>query len=343
MKTILLPALMFTISLNSFSFDARPWDPYNNPSIFPEVNTFTLASLPEQGESTKIPWTTYYWESHRGGIAYRWQTNDNAWDYKLETSLAKLKKMNQEDIDLLSPAEKFDIISGNYSYPTVRSERLRTSPSAPSWHGLCHTSAASTIMYDEPMKKRLTNADGVSITFYSSDIKALMAWHAHTFPPKTFFVGRRCNRTPLKNNPCWDINPGAFHLVLTNSIGLEGKPIILDHSSNAVVWNRAIYKYKSTITKKVSSQSQDLYYLETEVFFKPYTAPYRQAKPLETETFKYFYYLEVRRSDGEITGGEWLDVPPTPGQKIDTPDFVWRYRNLPIINQSHKWLYQLFN
>jgi hypothetical protein len=50
----------------------------------------------------------------------------------------ELKDLTEDELMELSPAEKLDILSGRYDYPTVRSEWGRTSPNDEYWEGLCH-------------------------------------------------------------------------------------------------------------------------------------------------------------------------------------------------------------
>src|SRR5690606_22398611 len=79
------------------------------------------------------------------------------------------------------------------------------------------------------------------ITFYPSDLKALLsyAWARNAGP--SAMIGTRCERYGAEvPRSCYDTNPGAFHMALTNLIGLHDKPLIVDTSSDAQVWNRPI-------------------------------------------------------------------------------------------------------
>lgn len=87
---------------------------------------------------------------HRG-IAHRWNDKNNTlnkavpehlsnWKNKSDNttyhlySLRELKALSMEEIKKLSPAEKFDILSQRYDYPTVKSEFKRTKPDDPVNH-----------------------------------------------------------------------------------------------------------------------------------------------------------------------------------------------------------------
>jgi hypothetical protein len=63
--------------------------------------------------------------------------NQDNWKYHLNTK-EELKQLSQQQLMELSPAEKLDILAGRYDYPTVKSERRRTSPYDEFWEGLCH-------------------------------------------------------------------------------------------------------------------------------------------------------------------------------------------------------------
>lgn len=110
------------------------------------------------------------------GIAHRWQSqNPQDFQYQLNT-LAQLKTMSADDIMKLSPAEKYDIFNQRYDYPTVHSEWQRTSPQDPQWEGICHGWAPASLSFAQPNVVELTNADGIKISFGSSDIKALLSY-----------------------------------------------------------------------------------------------------------------------------------------------------------------------
>ena len=149
-----------------------------------------LASLPLTGEVAKAPWSGYYWPSYKGGIAYRWQLGyDQAgFDYDvLTTEQAKALNENQDLAMILSPAEKYDLLNNDYQFTTVKAEKDRTrilfaldnQLDIPTWEGLCHAWAPATLDLSNPAPVALTNEDGVSIPFGSSDVKALITLATH--------------------------------------------------------------------------------------------------------------------------------------------------------------------
>ncbi|NBX17181.1 MAG: hypothetical protein EBR09_07440, partial [Proteobacteria bacterium] len=66
---------------------------------------------------------------------------------------------------------------GRFDFPTVQSERRRTSPAAAAWEGLCHGWAPASLEFNEPEPVTVTGENNIKIPFGSSDIKALLSWY----------------------------------------------------------------------------------------------------------------------------------------------------------------------
>jgi len=191
MKTVLMLLLAAYFS----NAHADSWNESNNPANFDQHYHYAFKELPLSGsvDAAHIPWSDNYWESDLGGISLRWHTLTTAqldpdlsdhlsvnktplFNY-VPPTLDQLKSMSQADLTNLSPAEKYDILMGNYDYPTVYSERKRTSPDMEDWQGICHGWVPAAIQIDEPKPYTATNSDGVSIPFGSSDIKGLLSYY----------------------------------------------------------------------------------------------------------------------------------------------------------------------
>jgi len=204
----------------------------------------------------------------------------------------------------LSPAEKFDLFMNDRNWTLTKIERdrtgiLKTIPGSPyfergfeipNWEGLCHAWAPLTYTFDEPKPILVTNYKGRKIPFGSSDIKALMSFGVNSSDPiiprlqsKSEFVGKRCN---LKQNEkalkegritrndyikhlveyCeQSVNPAAFHLIITNMIGLRSESFIIDKTWDDEVWNQPVYSY--------------------EYEKRPYNARIPVGSPMETASF----------------------------------------------------------
>lgn len=308
------------------------WDQYNDPSTWNSSFQYKLDKLPTSGQSSKTPWSDTYWPSYQGGIANRWQDEKNnspGFDYKFY-KLEELKN-GSVDLNILSPAEKFDIFNSRYDYPLLNSEWNRCHPSDASWEGICHGWTPAAIHYEEPKNVTMKNKDGLEIPFGSSDVKALLSYFLAQFASgheKTQFIGERCNTDIQKNleeadSPeCWDANPGTFHVMLTNMIGLAGTAFTCDVDGSIEVWNQPMTKYEYRLGKtsdptntsapgtvKEQSVSLTMYYVKE-------TYPSATAhKPLILN--KNYNYLLDLDADDNILGGSYDK------NQLDHVDFMW--------------------
>jgi hypothetical protein len=316
------------------------WHAENNPSPF--FNTrgvdmeFRFDDKKTIGKLSQEPWSDTYWPSYVGGVAVRWNAPDeaigNAWKYSLHDK-DKLKKMTDQQIARLSPAEKYDIFTGSYDYPLVKAERQRVKPEAAQWEGLCHAWAPGALLFNEPVSVTLTNADGIKIPFGSSDVKALLIRALDAQSDTAAFVGGRCNTDGRPMTPgggsqdeCRDVNAGAWHVILTNLVKPNSptKGFVFDVDRESQVWNQPIYSYTATYTpqaslhknadpktaKSIRVSSVVSYGVEVLPNWKPNISSGKNA----ISEVKFEYYLEVD-SKGNIIGGEWISDK--------RPDFVW--------------------
>jgi hypothetical protein len=307
---------------------------YNDPSKLPGTLETNFQIIPKSAEIKKIPWSGWSWKSYSGGIAYRWQKKIKPWNYK-SPSLERLRNMSQSEIKLLSPAEKFDILRGRYEYPTVTSERNRTSPSALSWFGLCHGWAVASLRFDEPKPATMTNPDGIDVEFGSSDIKALLTFYLGEVEadPK-YMIGRRCNSSDLSSSDCTDINAGAFHLALTNMVGIQKKGLVVEISKDKEIWNKPVYKYSTKVNSRtgrtITVTTSVTYGERTETSWNPVSGT-----PLgKTKTRVYKYRLKVDAYDNVI-GGTWITSKH--------PDFVWVRGDEIFTSSGSQELEDLYN
>jgi hypothetical protein len=135
-------------------------------------------------------------------------------------------------------------------------------------------------------------------------------------------VGTRCEET----NECEkDLNAGAFHIILTNKIGLEGQGLIADVAQSKEVWNHPIYSYQSQVsktsqapqvnsaigtTRTVQVKTTITYAVETENYWWPVSNSNRSH--VTQNEFRYTLEIDLY---GQIIGGEWISRR--------RPDFLW--------------------
>lgn len=276
MKRILL-ALVLAIPPTAF---AEQWDGANNPGNFRRLMgtnlVLTFSDLPLSGKTAddRMGWAESFWPANKGGIAYRWNhPTPLPFKYKLHTR-EELKAMPEAKIAELSPAELYDIASGDYNYTLTRKTLSLYSPRDLWWEGICHGWAQAATQYAEPAPVVITNKEGIRVPFGSSDVKALLSMHeAYNYKGEPFgFVGRRCSVNgkvqgqelngdthPFPPAPeaansleCKDANAGATHVVMANMLGLLGKGFVADVDRFNDVWNQPIVAYNSSIVGEVA-------------------------------------------------------------------------------------------
>ena len=227
---MILCVALVAASLNAFAF--REWDYLNDPERIFSSHDNNFQSLPSKGSINSNLWSDTYWPNQEGGAAWRWQfgkTNEsggvavNPHSYRLYSG-DQVSRMSDAQINQLSPAEKYDIIEGRFDYPTVQREKQRALPSSPKWFGLCHAVAAVTALYQEPQTQDVETEIGGQtrlVTFYASDIKALLALSVNTSAAHYgAYMGVRCDKANSDYAECWDTNPASFYIALTNMVGV---------------------------------------------------------------------------------------------------------------------------
>ena len=226
-QNLILLISLILFNKTSHALD-QAWDKSNNPSIFGMGKyEYNLDKLPTIGKLKDKPWSGDYWATYKGGISYRWhmETEDDTERFYYNIT-DKVSDLTADDIEFLSPAEKYDLLIGADHFPLTTYEKKRTNINKtrkghkdyeegyeiPTWFGLCHAWAP------------------VTIRFGSSDIKALLTYLHHTESPPSRLIGTRCNLSfkdlekklkegeitkeefieKVESSQCMDTNPGAL-------------------------------------------------------------------------------------------------------------------------------------
>lgn len=308
------------------------WNNWNNPYKMDKDFKSTLADLPTKGElsTSGLAWPGSYWPNNKGSIAWRW-TSKNPKPFKYDSpSMYEAKQMSKKMLNELSPAEKYDMYVGRYDYPTVEMLFKTHRKGEAIWHGICHGVSPASLHHKEPKSVTVTNQDGIEITFYASDVKALLANHyAKVSDTGIVQVGKRCfvgGRFPIarKSEGCTDVNPGSFHIILANKLGISKTGFVADLDRYKQVWNHAAVSYKTNITKriKLGKKSPDnavsRVQVRTQVTYQASVDPQKDSiigtSNAKYDVRQYSYYLDLN-SKGEIIGGEWISK--------ERPDFMW--------------------
>lgn len=316
------------VAAPKIAFAKEAWNSPNDPSRVLSRYESRLSSLPAIGQVSQALWSDTYWPHREGGAAWRWQyrpseTKANNPHVYSTLSPYELARMTDAQISQLSPAEKFDIAQGRFDYPTVQKERARTRTSDEKWFGLCHAVAMVTTLFREPQTRTLDasiNGQSRAVTFYSSDIKALVALSANRATNQSTGLGERCNSLNESSQECWDTNPGSFFIAITNMVGLYQKPIILDVDRGVEVWNAVVKSYSARITESRSISRNAAYGTAREVRVDMSVEHTVGAKPNRNQvggsykTVTYSFTLELDHYD-QVIGGEWIST--------NRPDMLW--------------------
>lgn len=301
---------------------ASGWDANNSPYKLDAKFHAKFRDLPKQGalKDQRMGWPGSHWANYVGGIANRWSAaNPQNFKYKMYTR-KELEQLGENELDELSPAEKYDIYKGDYNYSTVKKVYQSVSPTENRWHGICHGYAPAALNHPEPGTSYLTNPDGIKVYFYSSDVAALMSYYyAKVFTNSASLIGTRCNYNPENVPParldaCNDLNAGAFHIVVANKLGEQGVGFVSDIDRYFEVWNHVAVGYQTTVLGGTNKRI----HVKTIVSYAGEIAP-KFDPVLNTENAVFFdhtyeYFLELN-SDGVIIGGDWISEL--------RPDFVW--------------------
>lgn len=347
---------------------AAPWNTKtNNPHFFGIiVGTKTLNSdfnaLPMKAalKDDRLGWSETFWPSNKGGIAFRWNSkNPQPFKYNMY-SKKELMRMSEEELSELSPAELYDIAMGDYRYSLTKKVLKTYNLQDYWWEGICHGWALAAVNYPEPDKNVVTNKDGIQVPFGASDVKALLAMH-DAYNSKGFYasIGTRCDvegKVPGEAFPedgdkpmpsaadanipkCEDTNAGAFHIVLTNMIGIHSKGFVADVDRFNDVWNQPVVSYESEmmgeemlssydqkngVARKVRVKTKMTYGDELEFYSEEEahkgTLGFVSKEPVTgtpmqtwgTKNYEYVLELDFR---GNIIGGSWISE--------SRPDFIW--------------------
>lgn len=361
----------------------------NHPNNFHRIAGTNLIlnfdSLPSSGtlSDSRLGWSESYWPSNKGGITYRWNHPDpQPFKYRLHTK-QEVQKMSDKELSELSPAELYDIANDDFNYTLTRNSMRRYSPRDLWWEGLCHGWAQAASHYPEPAPVVVTSKSGIKVPFGSSDVKALLAMHeSYNYGGKFGFVGVRCkasgkvegegderDRNPNPPHPdianapdCKDVNAGAFHVVITNMLGILGKGFVADIDRFGDVWNQPITSYNFSVAgeeavtpahrsmgieRRIKIQMQMTYGEELK-FYTPQLAasgalnfvsklPVTNTPHQKFLSKNYSYIVELN-GQGNIIGGEWISST--------RPDFLWMYerskqfKNSPVPLANLKNIYR---
>ncbi len=327
------------------------WNPQNDPVAFGSFANTAFREIPKNGRLPQMPWSDYYWATFRGGISFRWQySHPNTNDYRhfLYEIMQpdQVKNLSNPVIAGLSPSEKYDIAMGRYDLPLTQRARQQMLNSVqnggiPTWYGICHGWASASVAEPEPQQPILVrNQDGQEVVFFPSDLKALISKVYADAQLNTRNLGQRCNENTPTSMPngrpaesrCRDVNPGSFHLALTDYVSVQKKPFIADISPAHEVWNQPVTAYSFRYRNLRAFNANDplaeyrapgttqLVDVVMTMEYAKEALPSTRPHGTRVDAHLYQYTLELNSQDN-IIGGEW--------QSKTRPDFLWAFSQTP--------------
>ena len=332
-KLMILSVLFVSFAQASTQNILEAWKGFSSPEIMASGFTHKMNELPLEGiiQIGPLAWSGGYWASQKGGINIRWNSASKEGFKYTSPSKVQVQKMSLAELASLAPSEKYDLLIGDYEYPMRSLAAGAASARAPDWAGICHGWAPATLNHKEPTPKVLTNPDGVLIPFGSSDIKALLSYYYafHHETDSTHQVGLRCffgswmgGAKGCSN----DLNAGAFHIVISNMLGIRKEGFIADVDRYKQVWNQPIVGYKTKIladnlgpSNNAASSAIKEMRVATEFFYvdesknSTWEVVHGTAEQLISKK-DYLYTLEINAA-GQIVGGSW--------DSDERPDFMW--------------------
>jgi hypothetical protein len=238
------------------------WSSQDDPSLFDDNLVYNVDELPLNGEADNIPWAGSYWPVWQDSINHRWNGDDTqspsekyaqafgvpdfadkvSKDHGIDKYTSRTSCTNNSDCDsaLSESCGKREGEEEGYCIPT--------------WWGICHAWAPVAILEVEPEQAVTVN----EVEFKVQDIKALLTLAYNR--SKSRFVSLRCNedesageieydeydRPTGDDEECRDTNPGTYHVLLTNFLGLKGQSFVEDRTFDYQVWNQPLRGYRIT-------------------------------------------------------------------------------------------------
>jgi hypothetical protein len=183
------------------------WDHRNRPTIF-GLRSMRYEELAHpralRGSLDFRPWRDSYWPFYKRNVAYRYQTprrSESFFSPEDQVSDALGNPANAA----LSPAEKYDLISGTDSFELTRETwatyhhyqgRFPGNPGAWSWMGICSGWSPAAISEPAPKSHVLAvTAAGRQVLFYTGDLRGLLAkaYDLNAMSERTRMIGGRCD------------------------------------------------------------------------------------------------------------------------------------------------------
>ena len=239
---------------------AEAWNQANNPASVDSNFAYYVHQLPMEGHGP-VPIPGDYWATQRDTLNHRWDGEES-----LSPSEKYAKAFNRPDVPTRMTQEH-GIESSGAKVCTTSTDcadekdgsscaiprGATTGRCIPGWWGICHGWAPYALMEPaarNPVTKKAS--DGTDVVFYPGDLEGLMSLIYTDVPTK--FLSSRCNKDDpqkdalgrLVDGECRDMNPGSWHVLVTNMMGTRQKGFVIDQTYDDQVWNQPAYGYRIT-------------------------------------------------------------------------------------------------
>jgi len=155
-------------------------------------------------------------------------THVDGWSYKLDD----LSPMDKTALALYDRGET----TNNPFYMAAWEILNHYSPGGGSWWGHCNGWAAAAILMDEPTEDVSVNIGNSGVQFTAADLKGLLSEsHYSTY---SRFYGSRYYK---EGDDISDLNPAAFHKLMSFYLMEQQIPMVFDTDSGEQVWNFPAY------------------------------------------------------------------------------------------------------
>ncbi len=222
-----------------------------------------------QAQAARQPWSDTYWPDMGGSIAAPYAApgyHGLPWSYShnlgfisggVEFAERDFDHLTEEQIALLSPAQKYDLLLGDRDFTFTHrvldsTTQLGRWGQMAMWSGICHGWSPASIQYERPEQAFTVRGQaGHSIRFYPSDVKALMDYlWAKSYAQNYVKVkgwqcrdGRRDLTGRLMDPKCLDVNPAEVFLAIVGQIGQNRRALVMDRSYGRSVQNQPTFRY----------------------------------------------------------------------------------------------------
>ena len=243
------------------------WSSSDSPNLFGTGQVLKFASLPLSGAAATPPWAGSYWPVYKDSINYKWNganTDSPTKKYEKVFGGTDLEKKVSENHGILSHTSRTACTStsdcdSSKGEQCAKRDGEDNGYCIPTWWGICHAWAPVAILEQEPRYPVTRNG----VTFKVNDIKALLTLTYNRTYSK--FVSLRCNtdasgddmeydgyNRPRSNN-CRDTNPGTYHVILANFLGLRQQAFVEDRTWDDEVWNQPVRAFRVTHHQEVDA------------------------------------------------------------------------------------------